>query len=135
MKTVKELDALVAERVMGEPMPTEFPFDWETSFQAYLHGEPKTSAEGNWVIIHIYEEGDEQQWQPQPFSTDNEVARQVTKKMSELDEEIAFTRNLWERIKAESVRGLMSAGEAYQILTASPLNICLAALKTVGVKV
>ena len=57
-----ELDALVAEKVMDEIMPTA-PHD-------RAHLEPIRSNGENWICSPEYEHGDKCEWSPLPFSTD-----------------------------------------------------------------
>ncbi|HSE87647.1 MAG TPA: hypothetical protein VLJ79_15595, partial [Candidatus Binatia bacterium] len=64
-----ELDALVAEKVMDEIMPTA-PHD-----QAHL--EPIKSVGENWVCWPEYERGDKCEWAPLQFSTDLMAAWKV----------------------------------------------------------
>jgi hypothetical protein len=64
-----ELDALVAEKVMGEIMPTA-PHD-------RAHLEPIKSNGENWICWPEYEHGDKCKWAPLPFSTDLMAAWKV----------------------------------------------------------
>jgi hypothetical protein len=64
-----ELDALVAEKVMGEIMPTA-PHD-------RTHLEPIKSVGENWTCWPEYERGDKCEWAPLPFSTDLTAAWKV----------------------------------------------------------
>jgi hypothetical protein len=64
-----ELDAFVAERVMGERRPTEL--------HEHTHFEPIGSAAGNWICSPEYERGDKCEWTPVPFSTDLKTAWRI----------------------------------------------------------
>ncbi|GAI82256.1 unnamed protein product, partial [marine sediment metagenome] len=61
----KELDALVAEKVMGCPMPDFIP---EDALDLYLAGTP--IHYDSWTCVCRYDEGDTPKWVPDPYSTD-----------------------------------------------------------------
>lgn len=74
MPAGREMDALVAEKVMGEPKPIYV--------HPNLHIEyPKESTLGNWRCYNIYEHGDVCEWNPLPFSTDIASAWEVVEKL------------------------------------------------------
>ena len=56
-----DLDAMVAEFVMGEARPTHE--------HVHAHIQPIGSPGGNWLCIPRYENGDVCEWVPLPFST------------------------------------------------------------------
>jgi len=64
-----ELDTLVAEKVMGEIMPT--------ASHDRAHLEPINSVGENWICWPEYEHGDKCEWAPLPFSTDLMAAWKV----------------------------------------------------------
>ena len=70
----EELDRLVAEEVMGEPMPEFAP---EGALGLQLAGSPVKSPKGNWVCLCRYDEGDIPRWRPVPFSIDISAAWRV----------------------------------------------------------
>ena len=72
----KELDALVAERVMGHPMPSSIP---EDAPDLYLAGTP-LHYDG-WSCVCRYDEGDVPKWVPDPYSTDISAAWPIAVKM------------------------------------------------------
>ena len=80
MEAGEELDCLVAERVMGEPMPEFTP---ENALDLQLVGSPVKSPKGNWLCLCRYDEGDIPTWRPLPYSTDIEPAWAVLETMTE----------------------------------------------------
>ena len=76
----RELDALVAEKVMGEPKPTGNVPD------GVLAGVmTSSSGGGNWIGTTTgYTAGDEPVWLPKPYSTDISPAFEVVDKLKEL---------------------------------------------------
>ena len=78
MEAGEELDRLVAEEVMVEPMPEFTP---EDALRLQLAGSPVKSPKGNWVCLCRYDEGDIPRWCPVPFSTDISAAWRVLEKL------------------------------------------------------
>ena len=78
MEVGEKLDAYVAEKVMGHPMPDFIP---EGALDLYLAGAPVHY--GSWLCVCRYDEGDVPKWVPDPYSTDISVAWQIIGKMSE----------------------------------------------------
>ncbi len=76
MKPGPELDTLVAEQVMGHPMPDFIP---EDALDLYLVGTPIHCD--NWTCVCRYDEGDTPKWVPDPYSTDISAAWSVVEKM------------------------------------------------------
>ncbi len=72
----KELDALVAEKVMGHPMPDFMP---EDALDLYLAGTPFHCD--SWSCVCVYDEGDIPKWVPDPYSTDISAAWPIAVKM------------------------------------------------------
>jgi hypothetical protein len=73
------LDAEVAERVMGEPMPVYTSGDAVLARQ--LAGDVTRSELGCWTEVCRYDEGDVPRWIPRPFSTDIAAAWEVVEHM------------------------------------------------------
>lgn len=78
MEVGKELDTLVAEKVMGHPMPDFIP---EDALDLYLAGSP--IHYDSWTCVCRYDEGDVPKWIPDPYSTDISAAWQVVEKVTE----------------------------------------------------
>ena len=76
MEPGPELDTLVAEKVMGHPMPDFIP---EDALDLYLAGTP-IHYDG-WMCVCRYDEGDTPKWVPDPYSTDIPAAWPVVEKM------------------------------------------------------
>lgn len=71
---LRELDAAVAERVMGEPMPPT-PSGCPHLFNTL-------SPQKAWHHVRDFDHGDgECKWEPEPFSTSVEVAMRAVEKM------------------------------------------------------
>jgi len=80
MEPGPELDALVAEKVMGHPIPDFVP---EDALGLYLAGSP--IHYDSWTCVCRYDEGDTPKWVPDPCSTDISCAWQVVDKMCNWD--------------------------------------------------
>ena len=80
MKTGRELDVLVAEKVMGHPMPDFIP---EDALDLYLAGSP--IHYDSWACVCRYDEGDTPKWVPDPYSTDISAAWLVVGKVCNWD--------------------------------------------------
>jgi len=76
MEVGKELDTLVAEKVMGHPMPDIIP---EDALDLYLAGSPIHCD--SWTCVCRYDEGDTPKWVPDPYSTDISAAWLVVEKL------------------------------------------------------
>ena len=81
METGPELDTLVAERVMGHPMPAIIP---EDALDLYLAGSP--IHYDSWTCVCRYDEGDVPKWIPDPYSTDIQAAWQVVEKLRSMED-------------------------------------------------
>ena len=79
MEPGPELDTLVAEKVMGHPMPDFIP---EDALDLYLVGTPIYCD--SWSCVCRYDEGDTPKWVPDPYSTDISAAWPVVGKMESL---------------------------------------------------
>ncbi len=125
MEAGRELDALVAEKVMGEPRPTGNVPD------GVLAGvTTSSSGGGNWVGTTTgFTSGDEPVWLPKPYSTDIAAAWEVVGKFAgsnctETPIEIFGNEDgTWDVV-------LCGFHEAHADTV--QLAICLAALKAVG---
>jgi hypothetical protein len=82
MQPGRALDVLVAERVMGHPMPTSTP---EDAVDLYLSGAPV--HQDGWTCVFRYDEGDEPKWIPGPYSTDIAAAWQVVEAIRNMKDE------------------------------------------------
>ena len=71
-----DLDARVAESVMGEARPTHE--------HVHAHLQPIASPGGNWLCIPRYENGDVCEWVPLPFSTAISAAWRLVEKLEPL---------------------------------------------------
>ena len=76
--TDRELDVLVAEKVMGELMPSP-PSDQDGDLA--IAGSGRFSPRGAWMVVSIYDEGDVPRWEPMPYSTDIAAAWKVVEKL------------------------------------------------------
>jgi len=116
MKAGREVDALVAEKVMGlkvirRPWPDDP--DWDEYFEVHPNGEIREHMNGDWVCVRQY-------------STSIEAAWEV---MEKLRKEVALT------IHPENLFGgwLVYIDREIRVVSESaPHAICLAALKAVG---
>lgn len=72
MEAGRELDALVAEKIMNHPMPDFIP---EHALDLYLAGTPLHYD--SWSCVCCYDEGDTPKWVPDPYSRDQGAAWQV----------------------------------------------------------
>jgi hypothetical protein len=72
-----ELDAIIAEEVMGEKKPT-FTADAQIVLDRQLSGEAHIESPlGCWYLVCIYEHGDVPEWIPMPYSTYLESAMDI----------------------------------------------------------
>ncbi len=71
-----DLDAVVAECVMGEARPAH------EHVHAHIH--PIASPGGNWLCIPRYENGDVCEWVPLPFSTAISAAWRIVERLEPL---------------------------------------------------
>ena len=81
MEAGRALDTLVAEKVMGHPMPDFIP---EDALELYLSGSP-IHYDG-WTCVFRYDEGDIPKWVPDPYSTDISAAWQVVERMRSMED-------------------------------------------------
>ena len=128
METGRELDALdalIAEKVMGESKPTgNVP-------EGVLAGAITSSSEGgNWVGTTTgYASGDEPVWIPRSYSSDIEAAWKVVEKMrANVSMEVEFQICAYEDGTWSAEFGMEVEGYA----DTAPHAICLAALAAVG---
>jgi hypothetical protein len=122
----RKLDALVAERVMGEHTPVFIPHDPST-FLTDIRSE-----NGNWYLTSDYEAGDVPYWCPLPFSTNIAAAWMVVEKLRE--QSIAVTvSTMGPRAETGVHTTVCGTGSPHTWAESAPLAICLAALKAVGV--
>ncbi len=78
MEPGPELDALMAEKVMGHPMPDFIP---EDALDLNLAGTP--IHYDSWTCVCRYDEGDTPKWVPDLYSTDISAAWRVLEKLTE----------------------------------------------------
>lgn len=115
----RELDALVAEKVMGEAQPIYV--------HPNLHLEyPEKSTAGNWYCYNIFEHGDICEWHPKPFSTNISDAWEVVEKLRLYV--MPFGSKDWCVSKKRNSRGVF---ENIVVDDTAPPAICRAALLTV----
>jgi len=118
-----ELDALVAEKVMGESRPTHPPNDWQIKTQA-------DSAGGNWFAGTTgYQNGDEPIWIPCPFSRSIASAWKIIEHdvlLETLHLRHSGQQGEWEASFC-AFPGTIGHGQT------APHAICLAALRAIGV--
>lgn len=82
MEAGREMDAAVAERVMGEARPTrEFTI---SEFDTAMVGTPVLSPQGCWYGVFEFEKGDKGEWVPMPYSTDIAAAWKVVERLKSL---------------------------------------------------
>lgn len=130
----RELDALVAEKVMGEAEPVYVP-GWNQVFTATFNGDALWSEKGNWYWICDGNKDDGVFCYPRPFSKDIAAAWQIVEKMAEND----ISLHLAEVVPSSDaiVWEVMFSGrdisDTYTCEMSVPFAICLAALKAVGV--
>jgi hypothetical protein len=129
MPAGREMDALVAEKVMGEPKPIIVD-DWDSVFSRWLDGCPIESPKEAWLEACLYEHGDTQEWIPRPFSTDIAAAWQVMEKLKDkFFCGIEFCGDCWQASMQEREGGLdYVEGNA----DTAPIAICRVALKAMG---
>lgn len=126
----QKLDALVAERVMGEPRPEYFP---DHALELQLASNPIKSESGNWLLLCDYEEGDVPTWQPIAFSTDFAEAFRMEEHIKELGLSVRYAHYLVETVIPSSAFGFFNRGayeaDIFAIIHALPEHRCIAALK------
>ena len=128
MKASRELDALVAEKVMGEPKPTssvesEHLLDW------VKYDIPQLSRGRNWTF-HPWST---YPWQPISFTTEIANAWRIIGEWNSLGWhwEIASGKSkIHVTVLTNADENFAHSGKA----TTAPLAICLAALKACGVE-
>ena len=81
MASGPELDTLVAEKVMGHPMPDSIS---EDALDLYLAGTPIHCD--SWTCVCRYDEGDIPKWVPATYSTDISAAWQVVEKIRSMED-------------------------------------------------
>jgi len=156
MPAGREMDALVAEKVMEEQRPARTGNEMD-ALRGSISGIPSESANGSWFLTTTgFEDGDSPIWLPKPYSTDIAAAWEVVEKIRELrhaaneslrtavDEEgepsgeiydhIAFALELWPDCSGWDVN-IYDPPAMYATAKAdtAPLAICRAALKAMGV--
>lgn len=136
MKAGRELDRLVAEKVMKQPKPP---------YVHTCHIQP--IRDGIWVCHPYYERGDECAWEPIPFSTDIAAAWQVVERLCnwDVDDNMLILKGQGPDIEREPPNGKAQSwwdaeingtwGKALAEAPTAPHAICLAALKAIGVDI
>ena len=113
----REMDALIAEKVMGEKQPNYV--------HANLHMEyPETSTCGNWQCFNIFEHGDICEWHPKQFSTDISAAWEVVEMMGDKFDNVGHGEEWYCVYRPDEWGNIVYADSA-------PLAICRAALLAV----
>lgn len=124
--TDRELDAAVAEKVMGEPMPTLDP---------NIAEEKGPSRIGLWRLGTTgYEHGDDPIWEAPSYSTDHNAVAKVRERIAELKGiEIAmFLEELWGQMEENDPQLTGGYRRYWATLNATPRQQCKAALAAVG---
>lgn len=131
LKAGLKLDALIAERVMGEPRPEYFP---DHALELQLAGNPIKSELGNWMLLCDYEEGDIPTWRPIAFSADAAAAFLMEERIKELGLSEHYANYLVETVIPRSAFGFLNRGayekDIFAVAHALPEHRCIAALKT-----
>lgn len=129
----RELDAAIAERVMGEPMPPTLEgVTADRAFNLYLVGEPIKSRLNAWRCHWIYDHGDVPEWHPRPYSTDITAAMEVIEKTRQGGWEIQITSDdespTWSAVfDSRGAAGKLLLGENES--DSLPEAVCRAALQ------
>ena len=76
MEAGKELDTLVAEKIMNHPMPDFIP---EDALDLYLSG--RAIHYDSWTCVCHYDEGDVPKWVPDPYSSNISAAWPIAVEM------------------------------------------------------
>jgi hypothetical protein len=120
MEAGRELDVLVAEKVMGEIKPV---------YSHEFHIEPKWSIGGNWYCLPEYSSGDICEWQPKPFSTYIAAAWEVVEKIQSNGDVLSLTylEDFGEMMWDVHFR----IANTFAYAPTAPLAICRAALLAV----
>lgn len=138
MLTNGEINVLIAEKVMGEPCPKTFPQDWYTTLHRWLDGEPVESEGGNWIVAHLYENDDIQEWIPKPFATSIEHVWQVVKFLRKQEWRVTITSvgDKWQCWGDKTMKyDNTSSPDFGSTSDTVEHSICLAALDAFGVTV
>lgn len=123
----RELDALIAERVMGEPKPV-YTFGPTLVFAA----EYPASRGGMWREEVRYDEGDVPTWRPLAFSTDIAAAWMVMERMRADGFSAEVTGHPGRGFHCHIYEGTGTRRRnGYALADAAPLAICRAALLAV----
>ncbi len=134
---ILELNRQIAEKVMLEPEPIGFPQEWEMTFSNYLDGTPTESSGKNWIVVHLYEHDDEQEWIPKFFATNPKMAFVMEQKIIERELMDEYVFELAEVVIGTSRPGVvqvqtgLNQQELFALIHATPEERCLAALKAV----
>ena len=151
--TDRALDALVAEKVMGEPMPTDVPDD---IIGLIMRSQP--SPGGAWVCVVRYADGDVPTWEPRRFSANIAAAWEVVEKILELTHPCPYPApkytgrgfrlekrtedqddcDVWLCRLPETTAAPPHEEMTYGVSAedkSAPRAICLAALRAIGVEV
>lgn len=136
--TPSERDALIAEKVMGWKRMTWYEYDKQNPRSAHRNKEltpywhpvsdPYTDTSLKLAEDSIDYYYPESAWSP---STDIAAAWEVKNTFTDYKDCAKFTRALYSQVRGRV--GMLS--ESYLILHVTPADICLAALKAVGVEV
>lgn len=131
-----DTNELIAEKVMGEPKPTELP-EWDIAFNGWISGRPEMSKGENWMCATLYSHNDVPEWIPLNFMGHIECAWRVVEKMWEIFPGLVITR--W--FSGEGAPYLVSLGNrnhGKEMGSAEETSIthaiCFAALRAVGVE-
>lgn len=133
----RDLDAAVAERVMGEAMPSQP----DPATCPLILDRAVPSPESAWLHVHIYEHGDKCEWTPLPFSRSIEATMRILDKADGLWELMRYPQredeqddeSQWLTFYSCSLRFGDRLGSATQCESA-PLAICRAALAAIESK-
>jgi hypothetical protein len=130
MEAGPQMDALIAERVMGEARPSEIPAD---ALDRELAGNPVKSEGGSWVCRCEFQKGDEGEWEPLPFSTDIKAAWEVIKKIGEWDfsKRLKFANELDRLVCIRKQHQGILIHLSDILIYMEPEDICRAALKAI----
>lgn len=131
MPTGREMDAVIAECVMGEPEPLMAESEVTVIYMSLLRGyDVPHSAGGAWYATMDFEDGDTPYWEPCHFSTNIAKAWRVVEKLMGfvfgVDVCVNHADGWWCRVK-HSDGGLTTA-----TADTAPLAICRAALLAVS---
>lgn len=123
MEAGKELDTLVAQKVMGHPMPDFIP---EDALDLYLAGAP--IHYDSWTCVCYYDEGDVPKWVPDPYSGDISAAWQVVEKLIKKGYFLVLQYGLFQKGWGCTISKQLPANNPVRNIETAPEAICKAAL-------